>query len=116
MLNSSNLQLHEEGIINNLSKKWMHRNSGLLCDSSSAEGTHFKAVFILLVMLLSGIALSILLMFGEWLVHSIVSKTKSNETLRRDESSFMIENNYKINSNKTSVGSFNANNITDIDY
>ncbi len=93
----------------------MHKNSGLLCGSSSAEGTHFKAVFILLVMLLSGIALSILLVFGEWLVHSIVSKAKSNDILRRDESIFVIEDNYKINSNKTSAGSFNATDMTDID-
>ena len=74
----SNWQLHEEGIINNLSKKWMRKNSGFLCDSNLAEGIPFQTVFILLVMLLSGTALSLLLMFGEWFVHSRARKTNRN--------------------------------------
>ena len=78
----------------------MHKNSGLLCDSNLAEGITFQTIFILLVMLLSGIALSLLLMFGEWFVHSMARKTNRNTT---------------IDSNETSVGTLETvNDVTGV--
>ena len=59
----------------------MRKNSGFLCDSNSAEGIPFQTVFVLLVMLSSGIALSLLLVFGEWFVHSRARKTNRNDTI-----------------------------------
>ena len=47
----------------------MHKNNANLCGNNAAEGTQFKAIFVLLVILLSGTALSLLLMIGEWLIH-----------------------------------------------
>ena len=47
----------------------MRKNSELLCDSNLPEGTHFKAISLLLFLLISGIILSLFMMLGECLFH-----------------------------------------------
>ena len=47
----------------------MRKNSELLCDSNLPEGTHFKAISLLLFLLISGIILSLFMMLGECIFH-----------------------------------------------
>ena len=50
----------------------MRKNSELLCDSNIPEGTHFKAISLLLFLLISGIILSLFMMLGECIFHQFI--------------------------------------------
>ena len=91
--------MREEGIINELSKKWMRKNSALLCGTDSPEGTHLKAISILLVILGSGILISLLLMLGEF----IISKQLVGPNCLQD---MMTKGSFKYNTAGENLPSF----------
>ena len=105
------MQLYEEGIINQLSKQWMHKNSAKLCGIDATEGTQFKAIFVLVVVLISGIAMSLLLMLGEWLIH-IGKGFVLAQVIQRIRSPNLINESSELKVDENSVSSVNESSST----
>ena len=59
-------QLYQEGIINGLYNKWFHSNS--LCSIDELSGTRLETITSLLVMLTTGILVSLIILFVEKLL------------------------------------------------
>ena len=120
----------------------MRKNSELLCDSNMPEGTHFKAISLLLFLLISGIILSLFMMLGECIFHQFIQPKmmkKSQNFRKRTKSDIRrsvvmesdggecqnhfweVEQNSRPNSNsvvnhglKTNMGYHDQENLQDI--
>ena len=98
----------------------MRKNSELLCDSNLPEGTHFKAISLLLFLLISGIILSLFMMLGECMFHQFIQPNimKKSQNFRKSTQSEVGQNS-RPNSNsgvnpglrQTNMGSDDEENL-----